>query len=154
MSDKLPLIAGVVKGDEQAVGVPVVITTGQVVNGGWSGRFVTLVAAGTATICIDSSATISGWIESGSIAAAAGESRKMILGRGDIVFRIPCLNAAYTSASIGDLVDLIVSGGVQYANIGTNTHDLLRIVGGYAGATAALSYVDVVINNAERFGST
>lgn len=153
-TDRLPLIAGVIKGSDIAVGVPVTITTGQAVNGGWSGRFVTLVAAGTVSICTNASTTISGWLESNTIASAAGEVRKMVLPASNVVFRIPVTAATFATSYIGDLVDPTVSSGVQYANLGTNTNDLLLIVGGYAGSAAADSYADVIINPNELFMST
>ena len=149
----LPLVSGPIEGG-MINWRPVSMATGEGIQGGFSGRFFTIGTDGYATICTNSSTTISGWIESGTILAAANTADGMIVRPGCMfdgraVFRMPCSGAAFTQALVGDLCDPVVTSLIQYAAIGTHSNDLLRIVGGYAGATAATSYVDVVMNQAE-----
>lgn len=152
-TDYLPQTSGPVQGSA-GNWRPVSLASGEGIQGGFSGRFFTLDTDGYATICTSSSTTIVGWIQSETILAAANTAdglykRPALFFDADTIFRIPVSGDAFAQTYVGQICDLVVTSLIQYAAIATSTHDLLQIVGGYAGDAAADSYVDVKINSAE-----
>jgi len=147
-----PLRAGIWKGNP--IMTDMRILDAEYVYGGMSGRFFT-ISSGQATICTDTSQTIAGWLESETIAATSGHFRPAVLYDATVQFVLPCYTGtAYTAALVGTNCDLVVSSNIQYADLGTSTHDLLIIVDGYAGDAAADSYVVVQMNANEFYVNT
>ena len=111
---------------------PVTVNSGQVlrIDGG---NFVTNDGSGGHTICGAATQTISGYIEprNGTETLTADGTYMMSNGL-DTIFKIPISSAGndYSEAVIGQTVDLVVASNIQSAKIGTNTHDLLIIIGG------------------------
>ena len=128
--------------------------TSVLISGGYASRFVTYTG-GYVTPCTDSTQTIAGWMESETITAANNTSsglysRPCIMYDPSTIFICPVYNVAYAATYKGVAVDVIVDT-VQKVYLEQSTHDLLLVVGGYIGSTAALSYVLVQMNPNEFY---
>ena len=109
-----------------------------------SGRFVFMVA-GAATLCISTSASIFGFLNTHEHTPTVGDK---IGCDTDLtgVFRIPVNSGTYAVGMVGDLCDLSISSNIQGAALDASTHDLLVIVG---GDLVNNNWVDVMMNPEE-----
>lgn len=124
------------------VSVPVAMAASQAI-GAQSGRFV-YMSAGAATLCVDGSTTIFGFLDTYAHTPTVGDIEDCIIDL-TAVFRIPVNAGTYAVGMIGDYCDISVSSSVQGAQLNASTENLLIIVGGDAVDNA---YVDVMMNPA------
>jgi len=92
---------------------------------------------------VAASSALAYWTSSSTAAA----DELFIIHSISTVFAMPTLDSTYAAARVGELCDLIAvnDGTGQTANVGTNTQDILRIVGG----DITLDIVHVCMNDNE-----
>jgi len=98
---------------------------------------------GAATLCIDTSTTIFGWVEAHAHTPTVGDYLNCIHDI-NAVFKIPVGAGTFVVGMIGDTCDIDSS---HKAALDTSSHDLLLIVG---GDLVNNEYVLVKINPAEQ----
>lgn len=127
------------------VSVPVAIAASQVISA-QSGKFV-YMNAGAATLNVDGSTTIFGFLEApgSSTAPAVGTEFNCIIDL-TAVFRIPVNAGTFVVGMIGDYCDISIASNIQGAQLNASTEDTLIIVGGDAVNNL---YVDVMMNPAK-----
>jgi len=133
--------------------IPVLMADAEYIHGGFSGRFITLNSSGTGEICSTNEQTISGWVESGTDTSTSGLTVPCYLNDCSMIFAMPVTGAALAQTHVGALFDLTVSGGIQYVNLAASSHDLVTVVGGLFGTSAALSYALVMMNPEELYNT-
>jgi len=109
-----------------------------------SGRFVTNDASGRGEVAGAASTALQGFVESGDLTCSSTEGQTVLNCILDLtaVFRLPLAYDAstydrnYSSALNGELCDLVVVNGIQYANVSASSRDIVRIVGGQAASAA------------------
>ncbi|TBR15639.1 hypothetical protein EPO66_05700 [bacterium] len=124
------------------VSVPVAMAATQAIAA-QSGRFV-FMNAGAATLNVDGSASIFGFLEAHAHTPATGAELNCIIDL-TAVFRIPVNAGTYAVGMIGDYCDISVANGIQGAQLNASTENTLIIVGGDAVDN---KYVDVMMNPA------
>ena len=124
--------------------VPVVMAAGQVVAAK-SGRFV-YENAGAATLCVASSTTILGVLNTHAHTPTVGDTIGCDTDL-DGIWRIPVNSGTYVEGMKGDLCDLSVSSGIQGATLDTSSRDLIMIVD---GDLVNNEWVDVKMNPAKQ----
>jgi hypothetical protein len=135
---------GIIKGVEHA-GVPCGVVTGTVFDTA-GGCFVSAVAAsGLMRISVAGDTKIFGFADTSSHTSVAGESISVIPFTSPVVYRIPIISGTMSQAVVGDRCDLVVSGTVQGAAIGTDSGHHFIIVGGDIENNL---WVDVIANPA------
>ena len=128
-----------------AVCVPVtMVGTEAIYNQG--GKFVFMVA-GAATLCISTSATIFGHLETEQDTVTSTDTRNCNISLLS-VFRIPVNSGTFAIGMVGDVCDLSVDT-VQGVALDTSSHDIVTVVGG-SGAV----YADVMMTPREWNTST
>jgi len=125
------------------VSVPVPMVASQVVSA-QSGRFVFMVA-GAATLNVDGSTSIFGFLESHAHTPTVGDLLNCVIDL-SAVFRIPVNSGTYAVGMIGDSCDISVSSSIQGAQLDASVEDTLIIVG---GDEVNNYYVDVRMNPAK-----
>jgi len=133
--------------------VPVLMADAEAISGLFSGRFVTFNSSGTAEICGSADQTISGWVESGTVASTSSTIVSGYINNCSLIFCLPVTGAALAQTHVGALYDLTVSNGIQYVNLAASTHDLITVVGGLFGTSAALSYALVQMNPVKLYNT-
>ena len=138
------------------VRLPISVLTGATVafknNGGkWVSGY-----GGAITLSSATSVAILGWAEVGEFTAAATDVITVNIAK-DAIYEMP-LAAAVTEAALQALVgkacDIVVTGGIQYANYAASTYGPLQIVGySYYGSAAGEQTVWVRINPATSSGT-
>ena len=94
-----------------------------------SGRFVFLVA-GAATLCISTSQTIFGVLNTHEHTPTVGDKIGCDTDLGGI-FRLPVNSGTYVEGMKGDKCDLSIDGdGIQGVALDASTHDIVTIVDG------------------------
>jgi len=79
--------------------------------------------------------------------STAGADKLFVIHCVETVFDMPTSTATMAASQVGELCDLISTNGAttpQYANVGTNSTDVLRVVGG----DITLDIAHVVMNEA------
>ena len=130
-----------IKGGE--VSVPVAMAAAQVISAR-SGKFV-YMNAGAATLNVDGTTSIFGFLESHAHTPTVGDYLNCIIDL-TAVFRIPVNAGTYVVGMIGDYCDISISSNIQGAQLNASTEDTLIIVGGDADNNY---YVDVMMNPAK-----
>lgn len=106
-----------------------------------SGKFV-FMNAGAATLNVDGSASIFGFLEAHAHTPATGAYLNCIIDL-SAVYRIPINSGTYVVGMIGDYCGISVSSTIQGAQLDAFTENTLIIVGGYSTV-----YVEVMMNPA------
>jgi hypothetical protein len=129
---------GQVGGEEQVVEVGITASDAYDLKGG---AFVKLDnSTGYVTLCLAADTEIYGWAKppfgrndrvSGTTYTASStaglDKAQVYLAHGGAIFRMPA-DAAPAKTDIGRACDIVMSGNIQQADIGTSTTDVLRIV--------------------------
>lgn len=125
------------------IAVPVAIAASQTITAR-SGKFV-YMNAGAATLNVDGSTTVFGFLEAAAGSPSTGDLFNCIIDL-TAVFRIPVNAGTYVIGMVGDSCDISISSNVQGAQLNASTEDTLIIVGGDAVNNY---YVDVMMNPAK-----
>ena len=126
------------------VAVPVAMAASQVLSA-QSGKFV-YMNAGAATLNVDGTATVFGFLEAHAHTPATGAVLNCIIDLTGI-FRIPVNSGTFVIGMVGDLCDISIASDIQGAQLAASTEDTLIVVGGSAAV-----YVDVMMNPS-KFGT-
>ena len=110
------------------------------------GKFVFMVA-GAATLCISTSASIFGSLETEQDTVTSTDERNCNISLLS-VFRIPVNSGTFVIGMVGDVCDLSVDT-VQGVALDTSSHDIVTVVGGSAAV-----YADVMMTPREWNTST
>lgn len=109
------------------VAVPVAMAASQVISAA-SGKFV-YMNAGAATLNVDGSASIFGFLEAHAHTPATGAYLNAVIDL-SAVFRIPVNSGTYVIGMQGDYCDISVSSNIQGAQLDASTENTLIIVDG------------------------
>jgi len=106
-----------------------------------SGRFV-YMNDGAATLCGAATTTIFGFLQTHAHTPATSAK---VACEVDLkaVYRIPVYAGTFVNGMIGDLCDLVISGGIQGADLTASDRNLVTIV---AGDVTNNKWVDVMMN--------
>ena len=113
------------------------------------GKFVTINTSGVIALAVATAKAIIGWAEVGEFTCVAGDKITVNTAR-DAVYEMP-IDAAQSEtqlkALLGQCCDIIVTGGIQYADYDASIDDTLQIVGyHYFGSAAGEQTLLVRIN--------
>lgn len=109
-----------------------------------SGRFVYL-NAGVATLADDGANEIFGFADVAAGLQVAGTINNIIIDP-TAIFRIPVIAGTYVAAMRGKTCDLIITGGIQGADLTASDDDVLIVVD---GDEVSNLWVDVMLNPKE-----
>jgi hypothetical protein len=122
--------------------VPVPMAASQVISA-QSGKFV-FMNAGAATLNVDGSASIFGFLEAYAHTPSTGAYLNCIIDL-SAIFRIPVNSGTFAVGMIGDYCDISVSSNIQGAQLDASAENTLIVVG---GDLVNNYYVDVRMNPA------
>lgn len=113
------------------------------------GKFVTINTSGVIALAVATAKAIIGWAEVGEFTCVAGDLITVNTAR-DAIYEMP-IDAAKTEAELialmGQCCDIVVTGGIQYADLDASTDDTLQLVGyHYFGSALGEQTVLVRIN--------
>jgi len=126
-----------------SVSVPCVLAASTFVAA--SGRFVYL-ASGIATLADDGANELFGFADVPAGLAVAGDIGNIIIDP-SAVYRIPVGAGTYVVAMRGKTCDIIITAGIQGADLSANTDNVFIVVDGDAVDNL---WVDVMLNQNER----
>lgn len=133
---------GWIRGGKVSTQVPIAATQTIVAA---SGRFV-YMNAGAATIADDGQDHLFGFLEApAAVSPTTGTLYDCIIDM-TAVYRIPVGAGTYVAAMLGDTCDIIITAGIQGADLTGSTDNVLTIVGGDAVNN---KYVDVMLTPKE-----
>lgn len=123
------------------VSMPVAMAASQTISA-QSGKFI-FMTAGAATLNVDASSRIYGFLEAAAGTPTVGDVLNAIIDL-TAIFRIPVDSGTFVIGMVGDSADLAISVDIQGAQLDASDEDTIIVVGGDVDDN---NFVDVMMSS-------